>query len=259
MKIGVFSPGRQFGASTVSMILAEMMSVRMGTPVILMCADPTDWTHQLYLDLPDAKEITRSLRQVSAMLGVKAITGDEVKKYAIKKGEYFSVLNPVVEDLEEDELAEIISFICKSVENDVVIVDANIELGSKAMDDIIDSLDYYIIVLSQSIVAKKKLDVWKEKSKSFAEMQEKGLLYVINNYDNKVSAIREIIKDFEIPKNRTCSIPYSPNIKALCNESNMAKLIEYFEDDDVRTIRVKNSVEEIIDRITADMGLVIGG
>lgn len=259
MKIGVFSPGRRFGASTVSILIAQMMSIRMGTSVLLTGLDPTDWTHNLYLDLPDTKEITRSLKQVSAMLGVKAISGDEVKQYAVKRGEYFSILNPVVEDLTCTEVADIVEFICNSVENDIVVVDANIELGMEEMDRIIDALDYIIIVVSQSILSKKKHDIWSEKSNSFKEMKEKAYMYVVNEYDCQVSGIREIIKDYGVSKNRVVGIPNNLLVKTLSNESRLYSLIDYFEDDDIRVKGLKNSLEELVEKMSRDMGLTIGG
>lgn len=258
MKIGVFSPGRQFGASTVSILLSEMLSIKMGTNVTLTSLDPKDWSHQIYLDLPDSKELTRSLRQVSAMLDARSITGDEVIKYGIRKGEYLSILNPVVEDIEQSELVNIVEFIAKSIEHNILIVDANIELGSEDMDKVIDCLDYFIIVLSQSVLAQKKLEIWEEKSKSFEEMKEKGVMYVINNYDNVVSSMRETVKYFGIPRNKTCFITYSPRIKSLCNEGKLPHLIEYFEDDDIRYKSLKNSLEDLVDRLTTDIGIGIG-
>lgn len=258
MKIGVFSPGRQFGASVVSILLSEMLSIKMGTHVTLTSLDPKDWSHQIYLNLPDNKEITRSLRQVNAMLDARSITGDEVIKYAIKKGEYLSVLNPVVEDLQQSELVNIVEFIAKSMEHNILVVDANIELGSEDMDKVIDALDYFIIVLSQSVLAQKKLEVWREKSKSFEEMVDKGVMYVVNNYDDIVSSMRETVKYFEIPKNKACFIPYAPRIKLLCNDSNLQGIMEYFEDDDIRYKKLRNSLEELVNKITTDIGIGIG-
>ncbi len=258
MKIGVFSPGRQFGASTISILLSEMLSIKMGTHVTLTGLDPKDETDKIYLDLPETKEITRSLRQVNAMLDVRSITGDEIIRYAIKRGEYFSVLNPVVEDLQQEELTNIVEFIAKSMDNNILVVDANIELGSEDMDRVIDALDYFIIVLSQSVVAQRKLEIWKEKSKSFEEMQEKGIMYVVNNYDNKVSSIRETAKYFELPKNRVCFVPYNPKVKLLSNESNLHGLIEYLEDDDIRFKSLKLSLEELVEKIGRDIGIGIG-
>lgn len=255
MKIGVFSPGRQFGASTVSILLSEALSMKMATQVILTALDPHDSTHAVFLDLPDTKEITRSLKQVNAMLDAGAISGDEVKNYAIKRGEYFSVLNPAVEDLSEDEMKNIVEFISTSIDHDMLVVDANLELGQEAIDMVIDSMDYFVVVLSQSVSAIQKLETWKEKSVSFKEMEEKGILYVVNNYDQQVLSMRDTVRVFDISKNRTAFIPYHPSVKMLSNSGRLAELTEKFEEKDIRFLKLKESLDDMVNRITADIGL----
>lgn len=259
MKIGVLTPGRCYGASSVAIMLAEMMSIKMGSPTILTSLDPEDKTHTLYLDLPLVKEITRSLRQVSAMLDARAISGDEVKTYAIRRGEYFSVLNPSVEDLGTMEVANIVEFIAKEMENDVLIVDANLEIGMEEMDKIIDAMDYFVVVLNQSIMAYDKLSKWREHSVSFKEMEEKGIMYVVNNYDHTIDSMRNTVRYFEIPKNKTVFIPYNGQVKLLSNQGRLSELIDYLEDNDIRFASLKYGLEELADKITTDIGLITGG
>lgn len=259
MKIGVVSPGRQFGATTIAILFSEMLSIKMGTQIILTGLDSTDYSQKDYLGLPDKQEIVTSLSQASAMLDAGVIRGDEVKKYSIKRGEYFSALNPVVEKISNEKLTELITFIGNQLENNILVVDANLELGSREMDLIVDNMDYFIVVLSQSNQSIRKLDAWEELSNNYRDMKEKGVLYVINNYDINVASIRDTTRAFQIPKNKTSYVPYNPRIKKLANEEELYTMIDKFEQSDIMFANIKSGVKDMVDMFLKDSGISVFG
>ncbi|WP_105614124.1 hypothetical protein [Vallitalea okinawensis] len=254
MKIAVISPGRRQGATTVSVLLGVALAQTQNLRVCLTHTGTYSESINTFLGLKEIQDKTRSLTQVIKLLEANAISGEEISDYCIKLGANLDIINTASHALSQADSDRLLSFVLQNLKHDVVITDVTTEFYEETTQGVIDSSDLVIMVLTQAKDILKKFELWRQ-SNYYKKLQDKGLIFIVNQYDPYVGAFRDMTKHLGLKHRRCCKIAYSPFIKRTGNQGKLHTILPYIMDKDVRVIELHNDIKECLHVITANLGM----
>jgi hypothetical protein len=250
MRIGVISPNRQQGITTTSVLLSAAFAHVQNVTTVLIHAGLDDYTINNILGLYDEGDITKSFSQLIKLLEVNAIGKNDISDYCDNVFANFDVLHLSA----SEDSKQYIPFVTKSISHQVVIVDFDLEPGDEVTLELIEQMDMFVVVMSQSIDTLYKFDYWRECG-YFDRLDKKGAVFLFNKYDPYVSAFRDLTKSVGLKHTRCCRLSYNPFIRQLYNMGELQNAIYHIVDKDIRFLELNNEVKEILHVVAGNLGM----
>lgn len=251
-RIAVVSPTRKQGETTITILLAEMLKVVAKTSV---CLTHTGWGAKgmkSYLGLRDSTDVTKSIAQLARFLESGGLAQTEIGDYVTSLRSGVDVIK-ADDDISKDDASELMLDCIKQVAYEIILTDIETDLEDPATIEALQSADLTIIVMQQSVDTYNKFKAWQD-SPYFPP--EHKVLYLINEYDPKVSAVRDITKSLGIRKIRTCKVNYNPFIRILSNRGDLDRLLPMMLDNDSRVIDLQQDFRMLISMVCSQIAVV---
>jgi CO dehydrogenase nickel-insertion accessory protein CooC1 len=255
MKIAVISPDRKQGISTVSALLGLALAQTQNFSVCLTYTGNKNATLPAFLGIQPTEDKTRNLTQVIKLLESNAITGEEIQDYCLKVPgtTNLQLMDTASETISDADNSKLVRFVIENMNHDVVITDVATEIYEEITHAVIDNSDLIVMVLTQSREAGEKLKYW-ESAGILSHLNQKGLVYIFNQYDPNVEAFRDTTKRMGLRHRRCAKITYNSFIKRTSNIGKLQTILPYILARDPRVIELNNDIKECLLVILANLG-----
>lgn len=258
MKIMMISPKHGRGLTTVSALLADMCARELSIPCILSQTDPLDGSLNKYLDLSRGMDKTMSIRQISKLLEVGEISGNDIKDYTVKRGKLgiFDIYdNTVLRSQEDVDLnIKLLNKVLSDTSKSIAFIDVADEIYEEEVSSLIDDADYFMLVIDQSTVTTDQLlaiqetDYWKK-------FKERDFLVIVNNFNKNISSLDVIAKKLGIRRSKILKIGYNPLIVKQANDGTLLYVNDFGLDEDFRYIDITNDLLDCVDTIAKNLAI----
>lgn len=255
MKIAVISPDRRQGGTTVSILLALAMAQTQNFTTCLTYTGNNQSSIAGALGIKPLEDKTRSLTQVIKLLESNAISGDEILDYCIQVPNVpnFQIIDTSSDAITSEDNAKLLKFVIGSLNHQIVITDVTTEIYEDITNSVIDSADLVVMVVTQSREIKEKLKLW-ESANIMNRLSQRGLVFIVNQYDPYVEAFRDTSKSMKIKHSRCAKVSYNPFIKRTSNIGKLQTILPYILDKDPRVIELNNDLKECLAIVLANLG-----
>lgn len=255
MKIAVISPDRKQGGSTVSTLLGLALAHTQNSSVCLTYTGNKNAVLTTFLGIKPTEDKTRNLTQVIKLLEANAITGEEIGDYCIKVpgAANLQLMDTASETFSDADNTKLLRFVIENMNHDFVITDVATEIYEEVTRAVIDNSDLIVMVLTQSKETGEKLKYW-ESAGVLSHLNEKGLVYIFNQYDPDVEAFRDTTKRMGLRHRRCAKIAYNAFIKRTSNIGKLQTILPYILERDPRVIELHNDIKECLLVILANLG-----
>lgn len=254
MKIAVLSPIPKSGCSTLAVLLAYAMKSRHSQSVLL-CQVRSSLRLNNYLGLEKSKDISKAIPQIVDLLKVGAIKSSEINEYTLKRGEV-GLLDSATSQLTEERSAEMLSDILNYINDEICIVDLNSDFSNKALENIMNQIDFFVIPVTQDVMDYKVMEAYKSHP-YFDIIDKKGYIYVINKYNPKIAPQKKIVKALESKLNLCKRMTYTPYFTYLSNKGDLYKAVDLMINQNSDLVRQYSDLVTILNAITKNFGYVL--
>ncbi|MCD1257371.1 hypothetical protein B5M42_000790 [Paenibacillus athensensis] len=255
MKISVISPDRRQGGTTVSVLLALALAQTQNYRTCLTYTGNDNQSITGCLGLKPFEDKTRNLTQVIKLLEAHAISGEEISDYCIKVPGVpnLQIIDTASETISDEDNSKLLKFVIENLHHEIVITDVATEIYDDITRAVIDQSDLVVMVLTQSRDIGKKLKYW-ETAGVMEYVNNKGLVFIFNQYDPYVEAFRDTTKRMGLRHRRCAKISYNPFIKKTSNQGKLQTILPYILKKDPRVIELNNDLKECLMTVLANLG-----
>lgn len=255
MKLGVISPSRGVGQTTVAVMLATAMVDTFKRPTILAhSGGNSDAMLRYCVPHPDA-DPTRSLTQIVRLLESDSLDAGQVVEYAIELRENLFLLDSDDKTIEDSEYNKLLNFVTESLDNSQdLVIDLQSEVYDDATQEALKALDFICVVLPQDNVGLDKYKAWRE-SNFFKWLPNSSLMFVVNRYNPTISALRQITGRLGVKHSKMCKMGYNPLITKFCNSSKLPSVVNLVLNKDPRVVSLNADLHECMQVIGGVIGM----
>lgn len=255
MKIAVISPDRRQGGTTVSVLLALALAQTQNYRTCLTYTGNDNLSIMGCLGLKPFEDKTRNLTQVIKLLEAHAISGEEISDYCIKVPGVpnLQIIDTASDTISDEDNSKLLKFVIENLHHEIVITDVATEIYDDITRAVIDQSDLVVMVLTQSRDIGNKLKYW-ETAGVLEYVNNKGLVFIFNQYDPYVEAFRDTTKRMGLRHRRCAKISYNPFIKKTGNQGKLQTILPYILKKDPRVIELNNDLKECLMTVLANLG-----
>lgn len=256
MRISVVSPSRQTGTTTVTTLIAALMSQIYKTRTLLTYTGLSNQGMSTYLSLDDRRDLSRSLTQVKALRQTRALDVNDIYEYCTHITKFLSVLDMNAVGIKETTANEILSTCLDGTEGigDFYFTDVTTEIYDKTTQGILKSSDIILVVLTQD---KKCYDTYLNwKTSEYFKPYLSKCLFCFNKFNPVIGAERDAAKAIFEKSNRCFKIDYNPYIPKMCNKGKIVDMVPYIQKSDLSVYSLSASLREGVKSISSSIGYV---
>ncbi|XID94281.1 hypothetical protein ACF3MZ_07090 [Paenibacillaceae bacterium WGS1546] len=255
MKIAVISPDRKQGGTTVSVLLAVALAQTQNVSTCLTYTGNSNSSMAGFLGLQPTEDKTRNLTQVIKLLEASAISGEEIQDYCMKIPGVpnLQLMDTASETISDADNSKLLKFVIGNMNHDMVVTDVATEIYDDISRAVIDQSDLVVMVLTQSKEIGEKLKYW-EGAGVMDYLNEKGLVYIVNQYDPYVEAFRDTTKRMGLRHRRCAKLGYNAFIRRTSNMGKLPTILPYVLGRDPRVIELNNDLKECLLVVLANLG-----
>jgi cellulose biosynthesis protein BcsQ len=250
MRIGVISPIRHSGATTVTLLLAAAIAQ---TQTHTVCLTYTGEGGDLkdYAGAEIESDPTRTLTQVARMLNAKSIAKEELVEYCVSISPNVKLLDTAGGAITDDETTLVLTQIFANITTDAVICDITTDLDDDITKEILKLCDIAVIVTTMTKSAGELTRRYKESS---LFPKDKPACILVNRFDPSVISIGQLAAELNSSVRNTCKLPYSPLILKACRMGQIVQAMINITAYDYRMLALNTAMKELLQFIygTAD-------
>ena len=255
IKIGIVSPSRRQGETTLTMLLGLALEKATGETVCITATGADYLSTRTYLGVEVTEDITKSASQLNQLLESGVMTHEGFKDYLTALTPKTDVLLSSTLGMSEGEGDRLFGNALPYLTHEYIVTDINSSLDAELVRHIYDEYDFIIVVFSQDAVVIKKLNTWM-KSGAYPETSKVG--YVLNGYSPIVSDARTVAKNLGIKyAAKFTKLALNPYIRKMGNEGKIIDLLTYITKKDTRTLEVFYDLGEILQMLSVNLCFAI--
>jgi cellulose biosynthesis protein BcsQ len=255
MKIAVISPDRKQGGTTISVLLAVALAQTQNISTCLTYTGNNNTSMAGFLGFKPTEDKTRNLTQVIKLLEANAISGEEIQDYCIKIPGVpnLQLMDTASDTISDEDNTKLLKFVIENMNHDMVITDVATEIYDDVSRAVIDNSDLVVMVLTQSKEIGERLKHW-ETAGVMDYLNQKGLVFLFNQYDPYVEAFRDTTKRMGLRHRRCAKISYNSFIKRTSNMGKLQTILPFILNKDPRVIELNNDLKECLLVVLANLG-----
>ncbi|GFN30932.1 hypothetical protein [Paenibacillus xylaniclasticus] len=255
MRIAVISPDRKQGGTTISVLLALALAQTQNLTTCLTYTGNENRTITSFLGIKPQEDRTRTITQVIKLLEANAISGNEIVDYCTKVPGVpnLQIIETTADSITAEDNAKLLRFALENLNHQIVITDVVTEIYDEITGSVIDNSDLVVMVISQSRDIAARLKIW-ESAGVMKYLNQKGLVFICNQYDPYVEAFRDTTKRLNLRHRRCAKISYNPYIKRTSNIGKLQTILPHIMNKDPRVIELHNDLKECLTVVLANLG-----
>ena len=250
MKVAIVSPTHDAGLSSFTLLLGYTIACTQSDSV---CLTYTAENHDIknYIGFDEEPDITRSIEQACELLKADAIGASNIPEFFRRLNKNISLLDSADGTVSLEESTQLLAYVMKYIEQDVVLCDISTDLTDSATVDIVSTCDVVLIVSPPS---NKWLDEVREWKESIPVLQSKPCGLIINRYDPQVAPVSILAKRAGFTVRNTCKLHYNPYIIEGCNKRNLSTIVPFIVNRDPRVVELNMDLREVMQFIYSYAG-----
>lgn len=253
-RIAIVGPTRRQGESTLSTLLALTLPRIFTTRVCLTYTGTDSTSYNTFLGVGDNQDPTRSLSQLVRLLDAGTVADTEIEDYLTDITHNVNLLQTAELGMHETISSKLLIKSLEYLHHDFIITDVNTELSEEITQVILKKADLVVVTLSQGTDVINKLKLW-QAHPLFPEQHK--VVYIVNFYDDKICALREISKHIGVRHVRVAKLNYNPFIRKMANLGKLQDIVPYIFNKDSRVVDLLVDLQEIMTMIGNNIGMAI--
>lgn len=254
VKIAVLGSTRRQGETTIAILLAQAFERVFKTKVCLTKTGQDVTTLRTFLGIKTTFDFTRSVSQLVRLAEAGTLSDKEIADYVTSISPNVDFLETCGNGITDSESAQLLMNSFGFLTHNFVITDVDTELDDEITQKVLEAADLVVIVISQGKDILLKLMEWM-KNPLFPNPDK--VVYVVNEYDPVVGALRELSKLIGVPHVRVAKLNYNPFVKIMGNLGQLQDIMDYVFKKDSRVIDLYSDIREIIYMCCAQIGLAV--
>lgn len=255
LNVGVFSPERATGITTLSILLSLCLGEYQNQKVILTKIPSYDSDLTDYLGIETEFDSTRDLSQIVTLIRTNALKAEELSDYYIKVSENTSIFNSTMIDISKDDTKGVIPYLIDNVEAAYLICDIGDSIHEEYVQHLLPMFDFFICVTKQDLSSTKKINLFKQQD-YYKKMEKQGLIYVINAFNKNICSTRSYAKSIGAVSRKVCKLTYNPWIQKMGMLRRLDEIFYYVQQNDFRLTDVYTDLATIQRTLLAQNGTV---
>ena len=248
-KILVLSPLHNIGTTSVAALINQGLTFDNKESTIMFTRN--DSVLPQYLGIQSVQDPTRSIMQIVRLIDNGALEDQDILDYAYVYAKNSYMMNVADPSLTERDKSQILDHIYSRIPTDVIVCDNSEPVESDMTARLIEACDMIFIVVNTYVKCKEFLNLWMQMP-IFKQNKSKVFL-VVNQYDETVSALRNIARIYNFPANRVCKIHYNPWISKCCMSGQLHTILPLARELDPRVANLNTDINELIMCINSSM------
>lgn len=243
-KVLILSPLHQSGATSISVLLAQMLTYNGMTSTLMFTQKNNNCPD--YLDIDVKHDPTRSIMQIVRLLDSGELADSEIIDYTNSVAKNCYLLNIVDESLPEETAKNIVTKVYSRITTDIVVCDDSSDLLHERNDALIDAADVIFMVINPS---EKHYAYAREWLASLSKEERERTAIVLNYYSEVIDSVRNIAKKLGIPASHLCKLHYNPWITRCCLTGQLQTIIPQVQVADPRVASIYGDMKELIQMV----------
>lgn len=239
-KILVMSPLHNMGSTVAASLLAQGLTYSSKTCTLLF-TQPESLLPS-YFGIQDVNDPTRSVMQIVRLIDNGAIADKDILDYTYSLAKNLYLLNVSDRTLTDKDRAQVIHHVYNRSATNCVVIDNSDDLDTQFSKELLEESDQVFLVVQPTVKAFQRLKLWLQSD----NLKDNPNVYVlVNMYNEKIFAMRNMAKFIGMPANRVCKIHYNPWISKCCFNGQLHTILPLAKETDARVANLQNDIDEL--------------